>query len=47
MNLHRDISLIGDLSNEQNARLMMVADRCPVHRTLHGLITVSTEQSSI
>lgn len=33
----REIRLEGDLDNEQRARLLEIADRCPVHRTLeHG-----------
>ena len=30
----RDISLRGDLSQEQQQRLMEIAGRCPVHKTL-------------
>jgi uncharacterized OsmC-like protein len=32
--IQRDISVRGDLSEEQVARLLEIADRCPVHRTL-------------
>jgi len=32
----RDISLRGDLSQEQQQRLMEIAGRCPVHKTLTG-----------
>jgi putative redox protein len=32
----REISLRGKLSDEQQARLMEIAARCPVHRTLTG-----------
>jgi putative redox protein len=36
--IDRDIELIGDLSEDQRARLLEIADRCPVHQTLaHGL----------
>lgn len=38
----REISLRGPLSDEQRARLLEIADRCPVHRTLHGEITIPT-----
>lgn len=34
--IDRAIELIGDLSDEQRARLMEIADRCPVHKTLEG-----------
>lgn len=39
----RLIELTGDLSEEQQQRLLEIADRCPVHRTLHGEIKVSTQ----
>ena len=34
--IDRAIELVGDLTDEQRARLMEIADRCPVHRTLEG-----------
>ena len=40
--IERQIELIGDLSDEQRARLLEIADRCPVHRTLHSEILVET-----
>jgi putative redox protein len=36
----RTISLQGELSEEQRNRMLEIADRCPVHRTLHGEIKV-------
>ena len=39
----REITLAGDLSAEQRARLLEIAERCPVHRTLAGKIRVVTE----
>ncbi len=42
--IDRSITLMGDSSNEQRARLMEIADRCPVHRTLENRIAIhSTE----
>ncbi len=42
--IDRAITLTGDLSDEQRARLMEIADRCPVHRTLENRIDIhSTE----
>jgi putative redox protein len=38
----RDIRLEGQLDAEQRARLLMVADRCPVHRTLTSEIVIRT-----
>lgn len=39
----RRISLGGKLSDEQRARLLEIADKCPVHRTLERSSTVITE----
>jgi len=39
----RELRLDGDLTEEQRDRLVQIADRCPVHRTLHGEIKVTTE----
>ncbi|CAN5787576.1 bifunctional alpha/beta hydrolase/OsmC family protein [soil metagenome] len=39
----RELSLEGDLDEEQRQRLVEIADRCPVHRTLERGVEVSTE----
>lgn len=39
----RELSLEGDLSAEQKARLMEIADRCPVHKILHDGVVVRTQ----
>ncbi|WP_417524181.1 alpha/beta fold hydrolase [Marinovum sp.] len=39
----RVVRLEGDLSDEQRARLMEIADKCPVHRTLERTSVVLTE----
>jgi putative redox protein len=31
---HRTVTLTGPLDDEQRARLLQIAERCPVHRTL-------------
>lgn len=36
------ITLEGDLDDEQRARLAEIADRCPVHRTITGELTVES-----
>jgi putative redox protein len=36
----REISLSGPLSGEQRARLLEIAERCPVHRTLTSEISI-------
>ena len=41
--LARRIRLEGDLDAEQRQRLMEIADRCPVHRTLEGQLEIRTE----
>ncbi len=39
----REIEIVGDLDEEQRARLLEIADRCPVHRTLHGELEIVTQ----
>lgn len=38
----RQITLTGDLSDEERRRLLAIADRCPVHKTLEGEIEIKT-----
>ncbi len=40
--IERVITLEGDLTAEQRARLMEIADKCPVHRTLKSEIDIRT-----
>jgi putative redox protein len=40
--IDREISLSGTLAEEQRARLMEMADRCPVHRTLMSEVNIRT-----
>lgn len=40
----RVIKLEGDLDGPTRQRLMEIADRCPVHRTLEGEIVIETEE---
>ncbi|MFW5641105.1 MAG: alpha/beta fold hydrolase [Thermodesulfobacteriota bacterium] len=40
--IDREIEVIGDLSEEQRKRLLEIADKCPVHRTLHSEIKIRT-----
>ena len=37
-----EISLAGDLSEEQRGRLLEIASRCPVHRTLTSAVQIHT-----
>lgn len=38
--IEREISYEGDLSKEQHQRLLEIADKCPVHKTLTGTLEV-------
>jgi putative redox protein len=40
----REIALEGDLDAEQTAKVMEIADKCPVHRTLTSEIRIVTRQ---
>ena len=40
--IQRDVQLTGSLSEEQRARLLDIAGKCPVHRTLASEIHVQT-----
>jgi hypothetical protein len=41
--LTREITLLGPLGDEQRGRLLEIAERCPVHRTLSASVVVRTE----
>jgi putative redox protein len=41
--LHRSIHYVGPLDAAQQARLLEVANHCPVHKTLSGTIDITTE----
>ena len=38
-----EIDLSGELDDQQKQRLLQIADRCPVHRTLHSEIVVKSK----
>ena len=40
--IERDIHLVGALDQEQRKKLLEIADKCPVHRTLHSEINIQT-----
>ena len=42
----RVVELDGDLTEEQRQKLLEIADKCPVHRTLHSEVAVTTRLSS-
>jgi putative redox protein len=41
--IEREIELEGTLDTEQRARLLEIADRCPVHRTLHSAVVIRSK----
>ena len=43
--IQREIELSGDLDADQRQRLLEIADRCPVHRTLSAEIQIQTQLS--
>ncbi|GAA0892291.1 bifunctional alpha/beta hydrolase/OsmC family protein [Fulvivirga kasyanovii] len=42
----REIELFGDLTDEQKERLIEIANKCPVHKTLHAGVQVKTKLMS-
>jgi putative redox protein len=44
--IERVITFVGNLDAEQRARLMEIADKCPVHRTLESEINIRTVEDS-
>jgi uncharacterized OsmC-like protein len=40
--IERRIEMQGPLSDEQRKQLLAIADKCPVHRTLHSEVVVET-----
>lgn len=43
--IKRKIKITGDLTDEQRKRLIEIADRCPVHKTLEGKPEILTEET--
>lgn len=40
--IYRELIIEGDLTEEQRQRMLQIADRCPVHRTLHNELDIQT-----
>ena len=40
---HREITLSGNLDEKQKLRMLQIADKCPVHKTLHNTVQVLTK----
>lgn len=43
--IEREVWLMGELTGDQRERLMEIADKCPVRRTLQSRVTVATSQA--
>ncbi|WP_159476150.1 OsmC family protein [Dyadobacter sp. 3J3] len=43
--MNRTIELVGELNEEQKARLLIIANKCPIHNTLTHTITIDTTLS--
>lgn len=41
--IEREIQFVGNLDPEQRKRLLEIADKCPVHRTLESEIDIQTK----
>lgn len=44
--IERELQFDGELTGEHRARLLEIAERCPVHRTLHSEVLVSTAEGA-
>ena len=44
--IDREIALEGDMSDAERARLLEIADLCPVHRTLKSEIDIRTRETA-
>lgn len=45
--IQRRIRVTGPLDDEQRERLLEIADKCPVHRTLHGPLRIETSDGEV
>lgn len=43
--ISRTVHLTGDLTDDQRAKLLEIADKCPVHKTLHSEVIIKTALS--
>ena len=44
--IEREIAIEGTLDPEQRQKLMNIADKCPVHRTLTSEVRIKTRKAS-
>jgi len=45
--IERFITLEGSFDDEQRQKLMEIADKCPVHKTLISMVDVVTEERPV
>ena len=45
--IRREVQFDGDLDADQRARLLEIANKCPVHRTLHSEVVVETTAAQL
>jgi uncharacterized OsmC-like protein/predicted alpha/beta-hydrolase family hydrolase len=45
--IDRTVAMVGPLTDEQRARLLEIADRCPVHRTLEAGVRIQTSEAPL
>ncbi|HLR17342.1 MAG TPA: bifunctional alpha/beta hydrolase/OsmC family protein [Alcanivoracaceae bacterium] len=43
--IEREVKIEGDLTAEQRQRMLEIADKCPVHRTLTGALVINTKEA--
>lgn len=43
--IEREVELVGELSGEERGKLMEIADKCPVHRTLRSEVKIHTREA--
>lgn len=43
--IHRTVRFTGALTGEQRDRLLQIAERCPIHRTLSGTVKIETKMA--
>ena len=44
--INRHLTIEGDLEGDQRGKLVEIADKCPVHRTLTGEVAIKTTEGS-
>lgn len=44
--INRHLTIEGDLAGDQRGRLVEIANKCPVHRTLTGEVVIKTTEGS-